>query len=208
MYVRNLCKPSPVKNLFRFASTKSSELVMCKSSLEFDACFHLEYNEDVLTFQSQPEGFIYSFQGKELPYTPDMLITKHDSTLCFHEYKPFAKACSPLFREKFLAKKQAAKAQGIELFLVTDKQIRVNPILNNLKLLHRYCGIKGLNKLQRSLLSIIQASGMIKLARLTETSQVPRGQIKANVLALIAAGKVETNLVDQAFDNESLLWCE
>ena len=57
MYVRNLRKPSPVKNLFRFASTKSSELIMCESSLEFDACFHLEYNEDILTFQSQPEGF-------------------------------------------------------------------------------------------------------------------------------------------------------
>ncbi|QLE83954.1 hypothetical protein FLM48_01930 [Shewanella sp. Scap07] len=43
MYIRNLRKPSPNKNVFKFASAKVSETIMCESTLEFDACFHHEY---------------------------------------------------------------------------------------------------------------------------------------------------------------------
>lgn len=37
MYIRNLRKLSPNKNVFKFASAKASETIMCESTLEFDA---------------------------------------------------------------------------------------------------------------------------------------------------------------------------
>ena len=46
MYIRNLRKPSPNKNVFKFASTKISDVIMCESTLEFDACFHHEYKDE------------------------------------------------------------------------------------------------------------------------------------------------------------------
>ncbi len=58
MYIRNLRKPSPNKNVFKFASAKVSETIMCESTLEFDACFHHEYNETIATFGSQPKKYI------------------------------------------------------------------------------------------------------------------------------------------------------
>ena len=41
MYIRNLRKPSPNKNVFKFASAKVSNVIMCESTLEFDACFQV-----------------------------------------------------------------------------------------------------------------------------------------------------------------------
>lgn len=42
-----------------------------ESSLEFDSCFHLEYSFDVESFEAQPQGFYYDFEGKRCPYTSD-----------------------------------------------------------------------------------------------------------------------------------------
>lgn len=47
MYNRNLRKPHPNKNIFKFSSAKNSSVVMCESTLEFDACFHLEYSPSI-----------------------------------------------------------------------------------------------------------------------------------------------------------------
>jgi hypothetical protein len=107
MYIRNLRKPSPNKNVFKFASAKISGVIMCESTLEFDACFHHEYNDEIESYGSQPEGFKYEFMGKSLPYTPDTLIVYKNDVEKYHEYKPKSKTTSPLFREKFVARRQA-----------------------------------------------------------------------------------------------------
>jgi hypothetical protein len=67
MNIRNLRKPSPNKNVFKFASTKVSDAIMYESRLEFDACFHHEYNDEIESYGSQPEGLKYGFNGKILP---------------------------------------------------------------------------------------------------------------------------------------------
>lgn len=70
MYVRNLRKPSATKNVYKFASSKNRGVILCESSLERDCCYHLEYSKDVISFQSQPEGFYYSSGNKRCLYTP------------------------------------------------------------------------------------------------------------------------------------------
>jgi hypothetical protein len=60
-------KPSPNKNVFKFASAKVNDVVICESTIEFDACFHHEYNDDIKSFDSQPEGFKYEFNGNIYP---------------------------------------------------------------------------------------------------------------------------------------------
>jgi len=208
MYIRNLRKPSPNKNIFKFASVKVNEAIMCESSIEFDACFHHEYNDEIKCFGTQPEGFYYHFEGKRLPYTPDTLIQYSNGTSVFHEYKPLSKTSSPLFRAKFLAKKQASRDLGRELILVTDKQIRVNPILNNLKLLHRYSGICGVNELQQNLLGLIQQSGRVKLHDIANSSGLTLGEARSFVFSLIGKKLLSTDLVSSDLTENPLVWCE
>ncbi|WP_076538389.1 TnsA endonuclease N-terminal domain-containing protein [Shewanella sp. UCD-KL21] len=207
MYIRNLRKPSPNKNVFKFASAKVSETIMCESTLEFDACFHHEYNETIETFGSQPKGFYYCFEGKRLPYTPDALLHYIDGTTKFHEYKPYSKTFDPIFRAKFVAKKEAAQALGTELILVTDKQIRVNPILNNLKLLHRYSGIYGVTDIQRELLQLIRHSGKIQLDDVADEYELSVGETRSFLYSLINKGLLEADLTQDDLSCNPFVWC-
>lgn len=206
MYIRNLRKPSPNKNVYKFASTKVSSVIMCESSLEFDACFHHEYNDSIESFGSQPEGFKYEFNGKLLPYTPDSLILYKNGVEEYHEYKPYSKISSPLFREQFIAKRAASLELGRQLILVTDRQIRVNPILNNLKLLHRYSGVYGISSIQNELLSFIHKSGVIKLNDISSQIGLPIGKTRSFIFGLMHKGLVKADLGCDDLTNNPTLW--
>lgn len=207
MYLRSLRNPSPNKNVFKFASAKVSETIMCESSLEFDACFHHEYNDFIKGFGSQPEGFYYNFDGKKLPYTPDTIVHYIDGTVKFHEYKPYSKTFDPIFRAKFIAKKAAVQTLGADLILVTERQIRVNPILNNLKILHRYSGIYGLSSIQTELLHLIKITGKISVNDVAIKQSLSIGEAKAYLYSLIHKGLVRTNLDQDDLTCNPLVWC-
>lgn len=206
MYIRNLRKPSPNKNVHKFASAKVSQTIMCESALEFDACFHHEYNDSIERFESQPEGFYYDFEGKRLPYTPDMLVKFFDGTVKFHEYKPYDKTFDPTFKAKFLAKKAAAQSLGADLILVTDRQIRVYPILNNLKILHRYSGVYGLSSIQSDLLNILIVKGKVSLNDLAIKKSLSLGDARAYICSLIHKGLVKANLKRDDLTCNPLVW--
>ncbi|MBB1476855.1 hypothetical protein H5164_14630 [Shewanella sp. SG41-3] len=207
MYIRSLRKPSPNKNVFKFASAKVSETIMCESSLEFDACFHHEYNDCIDVFGSQPEGFYYDFEGKRLPYTPDAIVHFIDGTVKFHEYKPYSKTFDPIFRSKFVAKKAAAQTLGADLILVTERQIRVNPILNNLKILHRYSGIYGLNTIQIELLKLIKRTGKISVNDVAIKQSLSLGEARSYLYSLIHKGLIKTNLNQDDLTCNPSVWC-
>ncbi len=207
MYIRNLRKPSPNKNVFKFASAKVGKTIMCESSLEFDACFYHEYNESVRTFDSQPEGFYYQFEGKDLPYTPDTIVQYIDGRIQLHEYKPLSKTFDPIFKAKFYAKRQAAQLLGMELILVTDEQIRVNPVLNNLKLLHRYSGAYTVCDTQRELLSRIRASGKCRLTDIADENVLTMGEVRSYIFSLLNKGLLKSDVVTDDFTLNPSVWC-
>ncbi|WP_299489831.1 TnsA endonuclease N-terminal domain-containing protein [uncultured Shewanella sp.] len=174
--------------------------------MEFDACFHHEYNETIETFASQPEGFYYRFEGKKLPYTPDAVIYDIHGTVKFHEYKPYNRTFDPVFRAKFIAKKEAAHEMGCELILVTDKQIRIYPILNNLKLLHRYSGIYGVSDMQYELLKLIRKSGSTRLEKVAEQSALTMGETRSFLYSLINKGLLKADLNEDDLASNPLVW--
>jgi len=88
MYIRNLRKPSPSKNIYKFASRKNRSTIMCESGLEFDACFHLEFSPSIAAFESQPKGIEYLVDGKVRRYTPDFKIVKTTGEIEYIEVKP------------------------------------------------------------------------------------------------------------------------
>lgn len=180
---------------------------MCESSLEFDACFHHEYNDCIEMFGSQPEGFYYYFEGKRLPYTPDTIVHFIDGTVKFHEYKPYSKTFDPIFRAKFLAKKAAAQSLGADLILVTERQIRVNPILNNLKILHRYSGVYGLSDIQVELLNLIKKTGKISVNDVAAKQSLALGEIRSHLYSLMHKGLVKANLSQDDLGSNPAVWC-
>jgi hypothetical protein len=207
MYIRNLRKPSANKNVFKFASSKSTDAIMCESTIEFDACFHHEYNESVQSFESQPQGFHYYFNGKKLPYTPDTKIVHDSGAIVLHEYKPYSQTSEPIFREKFEAKKEAAKQLGMSLILVTDKQIRVEPLLNNLKILHRHSGVYGISEVQNWLLEIIPKNSEISLKDISEKHGFNLADARSMICSLIGKGLIKANLTSDDLSAEFNVRC-
>lgn len=69
MYRRKL-RHSRVKNLYKFASAKNGNVLTVESTLEFDACFHFEYSNDIQSFEAQPIGFHYNYEAKKTSLYP------------------------------------------------------------------------------------------------------------------------------------------
>ncbi|QIZ75746.1 TnsA endonuclease N-terminal domain-containing protein [Ferrimonas lipolytica] len=205
MYRRNLGH-SRVKNLFRFASPKMNSVLTVESSLEFDACFHFEYSPKIEHFEAQPQGFYYPFNGRDCGYTPDFAVVEN-GVRRFIEVKPQRKTLNSDFRSRFHAKQIKAKELGSSLVLVTDKQICVNPILSNLKLLHRYSGFQAMTPLHLYLLKLVKCIGVVSVAELIEESGEEPGSVLATTLSLVAGGEITTDLLNSTLGLDTRVWC-
>ncbi|WP_448565923.1 Tn7 transposase TnsA N-terminal domain-containing protein [Thalassotalea ganghwensis] len=195
------------KNVYKFASSKVGSVIMCESSIEFDACFHHEYNDNVEYFESQPMGFHYQVNNKWNPYTPDALVRYKSGKCKLIEYKPYSKTQDLEFQHEFNAKKANAATLGYELILVTEQQIRVNPILHNLKLLHRYSGSTRITDIQSSILEFIQKSGKIAISDIDTNFSLTTGEIKASIYLLLAKGIVKADIKNECLESNPMVWC-
>ncbi len=206
MYRRKL-KHSRVKNLFKFVSAKMNQAMTVESYLEFDTCFHLEYSSSITSFAAQPEGFIYRFDGKDCPYTPDFQIVENGSVKWI-EVKPLARTLRPDFLQRFKVKQEKALALGVPLILVTEKQIRVNPVLNNLKILHRYSGFQSLTDLHIRLLSLVKTLGKVRVSDAASRLGIDQGMMVKSAFSLVSSGMLTADLVHDELGLHSIIWSE
>jgi len=195
MYKRTL-KKSTVKNIHKFASKKCDKMMVLESSLEYDACFHFEFSKKIVMYEPQPIGFHYELCGQVRSYTPDFLITLDNEEQIFYEVKPFCKTQSEEFDLEFKAKQSAALNLGIELELITERKIRVKPLIDNLKLLHRYHRLEQkLTPFQKQLLKLVASAESLTLSYLINNTQTSYAKIIPQIADLLAKGLLESNLL-------------
>ncbi|MBY7850477.1 Tn7 transposase TnsA N-terminal domain-containing protein [Vibrio fluvialis] len=84
---KRILKNSSVKNISRFVSIKNDSIETVESDLEFDACFHFEFNPHLVYFEAQPIGYKYSLNKKHHTYTPDFLCRFSDGYECSGQLK-------------------------------------------------------------------------------------------------------------------------
>lgn len=99
----------------------------------------LETDPDVLSYHSQPLSIFYRFNHRQRRYTPDFLVEGRHKKLLV-EVKPASKVNSDKNLSLFRAIAPICQEKGWEFVVVTDAMIRVQPQLNNLKLLYKYAG--------------------------------------------------------------------
>lgn len=204
MYTRTL-RPSPVKHIYKFASHKNGNVQTVESSLEFNACFHFEYANEVKSFVAQPEGFYYQFEDRTCSYTPDFELFCHSGKKVFVEIKPPPEALKHDFIQRFTAKKKAVEMLGKELILVTDHQISSMPKLKNLKLINRYAGLYTEVVSRKKIYELIKKSHGLSIADISELCGADSAEVLVDVMWLVASGKVLIN-IDETFGCESLIW--
>lgn len=206
MYPHTINKPHAKKNIFKFISVKCNAIIMCESSLEFDACFHLEYHPDVASFESQPFCLEYQLEDGPHSYTPDFLVTLNDGKKYLQEVKNSKLSLTPEYLHVFEAMQKGSKDIGLPLYLVTERQIRKGFIVDNLKLIHRYAGSKYICTFKQSLLEVIQNQGLSSSEKLADIFGKSIGFINRELLELISLGLVSTHLESSMFDESTTIW--
>ncbi|MDR9827941.1 Tn7 transposase TnsA N-terminal domain-containing protein [Vibrio sp. FNV 38] len=201
-------KSSHVHNICKFMSLKNDAVVRTLSILEFDFCFHLEYSPDVKEYVSQPRGFYYYFNGRKCRYTPDFSASDHQGQSSLIEIKHSSQILKPDFRERFAEKQRVAfEEQGKRLILVTEKQVRVDPILSNLKLLHRYSGLHTVTRVQKLVLEFIQRKKKVQLWEVSKHLELTEHETLISTLCWLSAGRLKTDLRSAEFSLNNYVWC-
>ncbi|WP_299014922.1 TnsA endonuclease N-terminal domain-containing protein [uncultured Photobacterium sp.] len=182
-----------------------NQVMTVESYLEFDTCFHLEYSPSITSFIAQPEGFIYCFDDRDFPYTPDFQIVENDAVKWI-EVKPFVKTRSQDFLKRFKVKQEKAIELGVPLILVTEEQIRANPVLNNLKILHRYSGFQSFTTLHFRLLSLVKKVGKISVSDAAKQLGIEQSLMVKSAFSLVSSGVISVDLVNDELGLHSVIW--
>jgi hypothetical protein len=122
-----------------FPSYKMGCMVEWDSQVERDFLFYLEFDDDVIEYHPQPIKYKSSFKNKYQFHFPDFeVVRRSNPRLKYVELKMYSTTENPEFIEKTAAIKAAMEDDGFDYAVVTDVDLRVEPIFSNLKLLYRY----------------------------------------------------------------------
>jgi len=137
--MRKIRNTGSSKIIGKFPSEKSGQMVEYESQLERDFIYLLENDPKVAYYTHQPLRLNFTLHGKKRVYTPDYLVLMDTAEKHIKEVKPEKKV--PRYAEKFKAVKQILKEDGYNFSVVTEKFIRKEPRLSNVKFLQRYCRV-------------------------------------------------------------------
>lgn len=201
-------KSSAVHNICKFMSLKNDSVIRTMSILEYDFCFHAEYNSKVVRYESQPFGFEYLFNGRMCRYTPDFQLFSESGSGTLVEVKHSSQTSKSDFRLRFAEKQSVAKKDHQKkLILVTEKQIRTGFFLSNLKLLHGYSGLRTVTPLQIRLLQVIRDRSFVVLSDVAKELNISEDQTVTAALCWLASGDIKTDLKASNFGLRSHVWC-
>ncbi len=134
---RKITNRGSKKVIGKFPSLKMNTAIWWESQLERDYIYLLEIDPDVISYQGQPFTLAYNTLDKRRKYTPDFLVERKGSKQIV-EVKPANKVSETQNLRRFQQAASICLAHNLELVVVTEKTIRVQPRLDNIKLLYKY----------------------------------------------------------------------
>lgn len=193
MGVRKISNKGGVKkNIGKFPSRKMGRNIWWESLLERDYIHLLEFDPDVTGYEEQPITVPYPIEGKIRRYTPDFLVER-ESRLQIVEVKSKEKASSEEFRLFFLAVEPEIRKRGFEFVVATDEMIRVQPRLENVKILGGYARVSFRAQHQVLCQRFLRANEKASIADLARVLS-DKGVTLSVVYALIYHGALAIDL--------------
>lgn len=171
-----------------FPSGKLGRMVAWESLLERDAIYLLEFSPGVVSYQEQP-AIVRYFDGSQLrDYYPDFRLVLNDGSEFHLEVKPESKLARPPVRARMEAIAAHYAQQGRKFRIATEREIRREPLLANVRMLTYLRDGRG-----HVLPSVAE------LAKVFEADTVPFSTIEAvlgreTVLRLLAASRLSCDL--------------
>lgn len=191
---RKISNRGSKKNIGKFPSLKMKRSIYWESLIERDLIFLLEYDPEVTSYEEQPDPVTYMLAGKQRHLTPDFFVERGGPTQII-EVKPEAKMekYTEIFREVRWECRQAGRG---EFVVATEKMIRVEPKLGNIKFLFRYARTHILLSHQKLLQNFFHFKGEASIEELIEHFNLEAVENAPQVVyALVYHGFLETNLM-------------
>lgn len=183
---KRILKNSSVKNISRFVSIKNDSIETVESDLEFDACFHFEFNPHLVYFEAQPIGYKYLLNKKLHRYTPDFLCRFSDGYERYYEIKYKDEVDTEEFKEKFEVQRLQAISMGRDLQVLTEKDIQVYPLLENLEIIHRYACMDKPDAIQTHILKLFRSYSELRICQIVANSNQDSAFILPAIYDLVA----------------------
>jgi hypothetical protein len=108
-----------------------------ESILERDLIFQMEYDRDVVSYREQAVRIFFELDGKRRFYTPDFSCELRNRRPQIIEVKPKAKLSS-WFKQLYRIITPICDREGFDFLVYTEFQIRIQPLLDNIKCLWKY----------------------------------------------------------------------
>lgn len=135
--VRSITNTGSRKVIGKFPSRKMNTTIWWESQIERDYIYLLEIDPNVVSYKGQPFKLTYISSGVTRSYTPDFWVQRPDRQQVV-EVKPTSKVNQQKNFDLFRHITPICQAQGMEFVVVTDTMIRMQPQLDNIKLLTKY----------------------------------------------------------------------
>ncbi|WP_341703643.1 TnsA endonuclease N-terminal domain-containing protein [Ferrovibrio sp.] len=198
--VRRVISTSMPRTMGRFASRKSGRTLYWESQNELFLMIRLELDPRVLRFREQPVSVQLPIQGRSQKYTPDIYAEQSDG-LFVYEVKPEAELEE--HAALFAAAEEFFGSHGYRYVVVTDKELRQEPLLTNLKLLLKYAAYPIASRAFDAARAVLVSTGGCPVGRLADALELHGGGL-ATVYAMVARGFISVPLRDKLLCTNSL----
>lgn len=202
MKARKIINTGTLKNIGKFPSLKTGNLVWFESHLERDFIFLTEFDREVIRYNEQPFRVEYLLDGKKHKYFPDFLVERKDKKQVI-EIKPQSK----IEKEDFIYFSQVMRnhlaRENYEYLVITDSIIRRQPKLSNVQLLWRYARYPIQMKHKILLHEVFGGSSQLLLKDVCSLLNQSKEQ-KELIYALIFHGYLKTD-IDFSISANSIL---
>lgn len=194
MRAREITNKGFLKRIGKFPSIKLGRQVWYESPLERDFIHLLELDTTVTFYEEQPLKIHYTVNGRSRYYTPDFLVIRPPIKQIV-EVKPEGKILSEKNQQIFRVASQACYREGCEFVVATDTKIRVQPRLDNIKVLWKYARTP-LDPIlyQAYCREFFSATDELALGSLFQLFAA-KGLSKRVVYALLYRGRLKVNLM-------------
>jgi len=180
------------KNLGKFASVKTGRVAWYESLLERDFMYLLDYDRNVSYWHEQPLRIHFSHGGKVHRYTPDLEVHRASQKQLI-EVKPKHQVDSGKWEVLFRAASSICEEEGYQFLVVTDEIIRVQPRLENVKLLWKYARTPVLVKVMWPVLEYLEFGSFYE--RLYENLRGPQFDFMREAFAEFLTNRLKSQSI-------------
>ncbi|MFT3895288.1 MAG: TnsA endonuclease N-terminal domain-containing protein [Anaerolineales bacterium] len=189
-------------------SDKLGRMVRYESTIERDLIYLFEFDPKLIKYEEQPLTIEQiTHDGKRQKYTPDFLAVYTDKRWIY-ECKPEKHVNDEITKRQVEIGTQWASDNNCNFKLVTDKELRSGPRLENIKILWRYGNIKLREEEIRFVRDILKKSNRMTISALCELEWKATQRLELpRILAMVYQKRINIDL-DIQINNCSCVWID